>query len=1127
MSIFTETFKDYVTQQLKIRESIIEGSHKSRFGNPKIEFEYPTINGPVLKKLSIPPGAFFTNTTSKQCVIRMSSGVDLKNPKLLENYGFENPNDLLGSGLAIRYMLEGGIPSKNIDFNPTQTKFTGGDPMQIKTIPRGRSTRGFASGYGSTYGDPYIRSDAQDGFGIVPMPGIIDANIRTKTAYGSLRESQIKFTCHNRRQLEILELLYMRPGFPILLEWGWSPFINNDGEIIENFPYQRKWFSKNSNINQINKDILSQKIQHSGNYDGFVGFVKNFEISARADGGYDCTTELTAMGEILEGIKGKRTGKTIETESPDQPKDVDDFEFYLAAINEFSEAYTAKYSSEIARKALNKPINPFDHEVDVLFPKRAELLESYQELAFLIDKKKPEFQPTQDELDKIQAGEVSERTTNVSDIPFETTFGEESENGRILPQRTGSALTDEGVEYQDEIERIEKTLDQYIIRKGEALIVNGTDEKDVFEEKKPGWISGENPTGNFIKSQYTYIRFDFLANILNNFIIPLYQESTINHPIVEIIQDPKYKYSIYKLNERYNNERVDIGGDSFQTTLGESIQENSPYDNNLGDYMDISSNPEICLLPHQMRKQDQGTNSGRVSEKERSISKVFFNMDHVLKIYQGLLYNEDGGINEGFGIYSFLERIWKDASKACSGTHEFILQTDEPNRPNTVRVIDMIYQNEKLDNVNKLHEIKIQGNKSIVRDFSYSTTIDSKFASTIAIAAQSPNSVDSLDALTFKAFNKDIEYRFYKPKDTDTSDKQDKRLSEKYDRDLSEILNSVEKIRDHRQNIISGLYTQNQVTLNISRVKNLEKKLISLTSRYGYTNPTDEFIKKGAVKNHKDTNLSDLSKSAVVPLNFGCTMDGISGIVIGNIFKVEKSKLPKGYQGDDVAFVIFTENQTITAGQDWITELSGQMILLDIPPNEITPAGTVQSDNGETENPTDNAIKEEEKKFPRRQIIVTNSNNQITIQSKYYDSETTNEFLINGIQEQILEDKAQSAYNEENNLPSLPQTTYGDYSGDADPLLTDDEGNKYYIIDTIELFHPEAYAEDLETGWGYYLERRGSDKRIIIKDYPSFSVLYEGQYMTEITRLDGRSIEEVLVEEARKLLKESLGMIQQ
>ena len=56
----------------------------------------------------------------------------------------------------------------------------------------------------------------------------------------------------------------------------------------------------------------------------------------------------------------------------------------------------------------------------------------------------------------------------------------------------------------------------------------------------------------------------------------------------------------------------------------------------------------------------------------------------------------------------------------------------------------------------------------------------------------------------------------------------------------------------------------------------------------------------------------------------------MGGLVIGNVFRIEKNKLPKGYQSDDIAFVILGEEQKITSGQDWTTNISGQLILLDL-----------------------------------------------------------------------------------------------------------------------------------------------------------------------------------------------------
>ena len=119
-------------------------------------------------------------------------------------------------------------------------------------------------------------------------------------------KTTLMYVCHNRRQLEIMELLYMRPGYPILLEWGWTPYISNEGKKEEYFPYLIEFFKQESKINDIQLKILDRKKSSGGNYDGFIGYCKNFDIKSREDGGYDCSTEIIAMGEVLEGLKGKR-----------------------------------------------------------------------------------------------------------------------------------------------------------------------------------------------------------------------------------------------------------------------------------------------------------------------------------------------------------------------------------------------------------------------------------------------------------------------------------------------------------------------------------------------------------------------------------------------------------------------------------------------------------------------------------------------------------------------------------------------------------------------------------------------------------------------------------------------------
>lgn len=241
---------------------------------------------------------FHTYTTEKQCVIRMASGVNINKTNNILTKG--TPEEKFTSELLSKYyILEGGTRSwtsnLNMDF---------GDNDLRRSIFSDKTVTNSNFNSNAAYGSPEIRANAMDGFGDVPMPGITNAQINTKSEDGSLREATVNFVCYNRRQLEVLETLYMRPGYPILLEWGWVPYIKNDGTVEnEGYPILKDFFSSNKNLISINLKIKKQKIESGGNYDGFVGYCKNFQFKVRGDGGYDCITEIIAHGEILESLK--------------------------------------------------------------------------------------------------------------------------------------------------------------------------------------------------------------------------------------------------------------------------------------------------------------------------------------------------------------------------------------------------------------------------------------------------------------------------------------------------------------------------------------------------------------------------------------------------------------------------------------------------------------------------------------------------------------------------------------------------------------------------------------------------------------------------------------------------------
>jgi hypothetical protein len=152
--------------------------------------------------------------------------------------------------------------------------------------------------------------------GIRPMPGITGIDVKSKSAYGSLREVTVNFQCWDIRQLEELELLYMRPGYTVLVEWGWAPYLDNTNGYTPSF---NDFYSDDlltnppSERSAIFKKLYDLSIAKGGNYDAMFGYIKNYNWSARPDGGYDCQTIIISTGEIIESLKVNYVRPDLQT----------------------------------------------------------------------------------------------------------------------------------------------------------------------------------------------------------------------------------------------------------------------------------------------------------------------------------------------------------------------------------------------------------------------------------------------------------------------------------------------------------------------------------------------------------------------------------------------------------------------------------------------------------------------------------------------------------------------------------------------------------------------------------------------------------------------------------------------
>ena len=158
-------------------------------------------------------------------------------------------------------------------------------------------TTGFA---GHKMDDAY---QVQDSYGIRPQPGIQNMSIVSHNQFGSLRTATVNFQVYTKKDLDACEILFMRPGMSVLLEWGWSLYIDpNTGGVKDMKKGIDVLGRTNVGFRTILAEIRAKQKDYGYGYDALFGFVKNFKWSLRADGGYDCTTSLVSAGELVESI---------------------------------------------------------------------------------------------------------------------------------------------------------------------------------------------------------------------------------------------------------------------------------------------------------------------------------------------------------------------------------------------------------------------------------------------------------------------------------------------------------------------------------------------------------------------------------------------------------------------------------------------------------------------------------------------------------------------------------------------------------------------------------------------------------------------------------------------------------
>ena len=160
--------------------------------------------------------------------------------------------------------------------------------------------------------------------GYRPNPGIIAFETKNKNR-GSLREGTVSIKCFDTEQFNVLDTLYLRLGYGVLIEWGHTLYYGNDGGLIEktdtdNITNRFLNGTFNDNPDLLRETILNKREATSGNYDAFYARIVNFDWTYESDGTYNINLKLISWGDVIESLKVNTLKNGVTTPQSDEEK---------------------------------------------------------------------------------------------------------------------------------------------------------------------------------------------------------------------------------------------------------------------------------------------------------------------------------------------------------------------------------------------------------------------------------------------------------------------------------------------------------------------------------------------------------------------------------------------------------------------------------------------------------------------------------------------------------------------------------------------------------------------------------------------------------------------------------------
>lgn len=185
-----------------------------------------------------------------------------------------------------------------------------------------------------------------------PRPGITGFTVKTLDTWGLIFEANINIKVWSRDDLDRMDLIYFKPGFPALFEWGHSLYFRPDGSIEKNpkLMVSNEKFFEGGEFKELD-DLVLKARKEDYNREALFGYITNFSWSFNHDGSFDCTLKLLSKGGVITGLKnttGSDEQEKLEKRAQDDENwwDISDYHRILKCLDDSAERETREVSYE-------------------------------------------------------------------------------------------------------------------------------------------------------------------------------------------------------------------------------------------------------------------------------------------------------------------------------------------------------------------------------------------------------------------------------------------------------------------------------------------------------------------------------------------------------------------------------------------------------------------------------------------------------------------------------------------------------------------------------------------------------------------------------------------------------------